>query len=474
MDGCGNGGGGVNGGDGNELVMEGGDHPWRSKWPGGGEQRPAARGRMRVRRTAWRAEESMCSSIVVAMIVVVIGQMLVTYGVQADESMDNDDGRRGHDNDNGKQKLRIYVEHKHEAFSDADAYHRDGNQCWMTGLPKELRIHIHAAESIAHHSICLRIWAEVGVDEVWYYDISPSATQRMQAQQTVCYNKSKLNTLHDGSVIAAFHTEHLIHMLLHSTPTWKRTHTFDFSDSAFGLLHVILEDSVGNALTAPTTAYFRLGEDESEWQALVHSMFEKMNAKVAFMNNVHGSEEERQEQSQKEQIRLDTTTHAQIRSMDNTLVDPTLRTVVDTLKRSGSSRPLLENEAFERVANGTAVKIHKAFTDDAIRLLIEYIAEAKSIAIAKNMSLRRPNDMNNYGLIMKDIGLHDAIEKFALHYLMPIAVFAFPDWIERDDIIDSIHAFTVDYRLGEDVSLPVSCPYLLLSFILDWFEIILY
>ena len=64
--------------------------------------------------------------------------------------------------------------------------------------------------------------------------------------------------------------------------------------------------------------------------------------------------------------------------------------------------------------------------------------------------------MNNYGLIMKDIGLHEAIQRFALLYLAPIASHVFPDWVDRDDVIDSLHAFTVDYRIGEDVSLPVS------------------
>ena len=63
----------------------------------------------------------------------------------------------------------------------------------------------------------------------------------------------------------------------------------------------------------------------------------------------------------------------------------------------------------------------------------------------------RPNSMNNYGLILNDIGLERLFDSLLRNYLRPIAAARFSKF--GGDTIDHHHTFMVQYMEGQDLSL---------------------
>nr|DBA23174.1 TPA: hypothetical protein GDO54_014114 [Pyxicephalus adspersus] len=68
----------------------------------------------------------------------------------------------------------------------------------------------------------------------------------------------------------------------------------------------------------------------------------------------------------------------------------------------------------------------------------------------------RPNTMNNYGVLLNELGLDDAfITPLREKYLWPLASVLYPDW--GGSCLDSHKAFVVQYSLDKDLDL--SCHY---------------
>eukprot|EP01102_Stenamoeba_stenopodia_P006299 TRINITY_DN1725_c0_g3_i1.p1 TRINITY_DN1725_c0_g3~~TRINITY_DN1725_c0_g3_i1.p1 ORF type:complete len:315 (-),score=79.37 TRINITY_DN1725_c0_g3_i1:37-981(-) len=68
------------------------------------------------------------------------------------------------------------------------------------------------------------------------------------------------------------------------------------------------------------------------------------------------------------------------------------------------------------------------------------------------LPILRPNSMNNYGLILDEIGFTDFFEQLREKYILPITSVLYPgDW--GGDSLDSHHAFIVQYKLTEDKKL---------------------
>ena len=76
------------------------------------------------------------------------------------------------------------------------------------------------------------------------------------------------------------------------------------------------------------------------------------------------------------------------------------------------------------------------------------ITEEVDAALASGMRLRRPNSMNNYGLLLQEIGLAEVMQRLLAEVFSPMALVAFPDWGGAS--LDHTHAFTVRYAVGED------------------------
>jgi len=67
------------------------------------------------------------------------------------------------------------------------------------------------------------------------------------------------------------------------------------------------------------------------------------------------------------------------------------------------------------------------------------------------LPVTRPNSMNNYGLILNEIGFHGLMTELMNKCVAPFAKFLFKDF--GGDSLDSHHAFVVRYKIGEDLDL---------------------
>mmetsp|Transcript_71269 Transcript_71269/g.200628 ORF Transcript_71269/g.200628 Transcript_71269/m.200628 type:complete len:531 (+) Transcript_71269:157-1749(+) len=66
------------------------------------------------------------------------------------------------------------------------------------------------------------------------------------------------------------------------------------------------------------------------------------------------------------------------------------------------------------------------------------------------MHIQRPNSMNNYGLILNQVGMEHWMSMLQLVVAQPISNLIFPD---EGEFLDSHHSFTVRYMAGEDLGL---------------------
>jgi len=78
-----------------------------------------------------------------------------------------------------------------------------------------------------------------------------------------------------------------------------------------------------------------------------------------------------------------------------------------------------------------------------------YIEELYSF-YASGLPARRPNSMNNYGVIVNDIGFEAMNDRFQQDFLEPISRALFPG---AGSFLGHQHTFVVRYKVGEDLGL---------------------
>jgi len=78
-----------------------------------------------------------------------------------------------------------------------------------------------------------------------------------------------------------------------------------------------------------------------------------------------------------------------------------------------------------------------------------FLEEADSY-YASGLPVRRPNSMNNYGIIVNAIGMQPMISAFQRRVLQPLSRMLFP---EAGSQFDGHHSFMVQYKPGEDLGL---------------------
>eukprot|EP00928_Gymnodinium_smaydae_P038270 TRINITY_DN26428_c1_g2_i1.p1 TRINITY_DN26428_c1_g2~~TRINITY_DN26428_c1_g2_i1.p1 ORF type:complete len:574 (-),score=79.45 TRINITY_DN26428_c1_g2_i1:48-1769(-) len=78
-----------------------------------------------------------------------------------------------------------------------------------------------------------------------------------------------------------------------------------------------------------------------------------------------------------------------------------------------------------------------------------YIEELYSF-YATGLPARRPNSMNNYGIIVNEIGLEEMNDRLQAEYLQPLAHALFPG---AGSHFGHQHSFVVRYKVGEDLGL---------------------
>jgi hypothetical protein len=90
------------------------------------------------------------------------------------------------------------------------------------------------------------------------------------------------------------------------------------------------------------------------------------------------------------------------------------------------------------------------FTTEFLQLFNEEIDHFYKVSKQQNIPVRRPNSMNNYGVVVNEIGLRPLITAFQQRYLWPISRLLFP--VEASQF-DTHHSFIVRYQANEDLGL---------------------
>lgn len=114
---------------------------------------------------------------------------------------------------------------------------------------------------------------------------------------------------------------------------------------------------------------------------------------------------------------------------------------VSQAKRRGLVRKLVTEEA-------DGIFSLPVFTHEFCSMFIEELENF----YASKLPAKRPNSMNNYGVIINDIGMEDMINSFQERALQPLVGMLFP--VEGAEL-DGHHSFIVRYKQGEDTHLDV-------------------
>jgi hypothetical protein len=93
----------------------------------------------------------------------------------------------------------------------------------------------------------------------------------------------------------------------------------------------------------------------------------------------------------------------------------------------------------------------QAFTSEFVKLFVDEIHNFYAASIRHEIPIHRTNSMNNYGVVVNEIGLKPLISSFQQQYLWPISKVLFPE--EATPQFDGHHSFIVRYQADEDLGL---------------------
>jgi len=93
----------------------------------------------------------------------------------------------------------------------------------------------------------------------------------------------------------------------------------------------------------------------------------------------------------------------------------------------------------------------KLFTNEFCEKFLEETEHFENTLQKLKVPIRRPNSMNNYGVILDDVGFTPLIHELQTKYLIPLTKILFPHSYGAN--LDMHHAFIVRYKQGEDLDL---------------------
>ncbi|CAJ1398592.1 unnamed protein product [Effrenium voratum] len=126
-----------------------------------------------------------------------------------------------------------------------------------------------------------------------------------------------------------------------------------------------------------------------------------------------------------------------------TWVAPELLEIVNACKSGNAKKPEICSALRVEVKD---VYSFLCFSPEFVKL---FVSEIENF-YASGIPARRPNSMNNYGVIVNEIGMRPMITEFQQQYIWPIAKVLFP---EEASQFDSHHSFIVRYTAAEDLGL---------------------
>jgi len=110
-------------------------------------------------------------------------------------------------------------------------------------------------------------------------------------------------------------------------------------------------------------------------------------------------------------------------------------------------------EAFMEILQEVSPRIYKfeIFKPEFCDYFLEELQLAEAKLVQQNIPIHRPNSMNNYGIIIDELGYRSAIESLMKKYVLPISSLFYSDYYGSS--LDDHHCFMVRYKQGEDIDL---------------------
>ncbi|KRX06900.1 hypothetical protein PPERSA_11545 [Pseudocohnilembus persalinus] len=82
--------------------------------------------------------------------------------------------------------------------------------------------------------------------------------------------------------------------------------------------------------------------------------------------------------------------------------------------------------------------------------ILEITNSAQKFRDLNLIMFTKPNTMNNYGYVLEELGLKQFLVKFQINIMQKLGNWFFNDWSYE---FDDLHAFSIKYKDGEDLSL---------------------
>ncbi len=110
-------------------------------------------------------------------------------------------------------------------------------------------------------------------------------------------------------------------------------------------------------------------------------------------------------------------------------------------------------EAFQQILHEEHPGIYSfdILKPDFCKQLFEEIMWFEAWCAKQQITIHRPNSMNNYGAILDDFGFDSFLNCLMTEYISPLSTLLFND--VGGDSLDEHHGFVVEYKMGKDVSL---------------------
>ena len=157
-------------------------------------------------------------------------------------------------------------------------------------------------------------------------------------------------------------------------------------------------------------------------------------------------EEEKTRMSEEEWVKLVqdayTPLHPDLSDLSNWAINPLLTTALEESAK-GNNGPLCQVLDQE----GEGIFAFQFLEKDFGLKLIQEMDHFESFCLKNGTLPKRPNSMNRYGAILKEIGLGHVMSQIVSVYINPLSAFFFR---HIGASLDSNHSFLVDYELGKD------------------------
>ena len=124
--------------------------------------------------------------------------------------------------------------------------------------------------------------------------------------------------------------------------------------------------------------------------------------------------------------------------------DPKFLELLQSIKEGKSVDELLQSKLLVKQVDGVY-----SFPMLKLDFCEKFLAEIDNY-FASGLPIRRPNSMNNYGLIVNEIGMEPSLTALQQQYILPLAKLLYP---KQGQAFHAHHSFMVQYKAGKDLGL---------------------